>query len=74
MERSEINLLPSGEYRRRNRDLRVLFHDTHHRALTARKELARFDLDNYDGVLAYGASLEAGLRAPRLGQAGSCLA
>ncbi len=47
-----------GQYRRRTPDLRILFHDTHHRALTARDELARFDLSHYDGVLAYGASLK----------------
>lgn len=47
-----------GEYRRHNRGIRVLFHDTHHRALTSRDELARFDLTNYDGILAYGASLQ----------------
>jgi spore maturation protein CgeB len=48
-----------GQYRQRNSAVRVLFHDTHHRALTAAKELARFDLTDYDGVLAYGASLKA---------------
>jgi spore maturation protein CgeB len=48
----------AGRHRRRNRDLRLLFHDTHHRALTAHDELARFDLKEYDGVLAYGASLK----------------
>ena len=47
-----------GEYRRRNGSVRILFHDTHHRALTAEQELSRFDLSNYDGVLAYGASLK----------------
>jgi spore maturation protein CgeB len=47
-----------GEFRRRNPHMRVLFHDTHHRALTAEQELSRFDLSNYDGVLAYGASLK----------------
>lgn len=47
-----------GQYRRRRPDLRVLFHDTHHRALTAQEQLARFDLKNYDGVLAYGDSLK----------------
>ncbi len=46
-----------GEYRRRHRDVRAFFHDTHHRALTAEADLARFDLSNYDGVLVYGASL-----------------
>lgn len=47
-----------GRYRRRSGKLRLFFHDTHHRALTAEKELARFDLSDYDGVLAYGASLK----------------
>ncbi len=32
----------------------LLFHDTHHRAVTAPHELARFDLNGYDGVLAFG--------------------
>ena len=32
----------------------LLFHDTHHRAVTAPDELARFDLSGYDGVLAFG--------------------
>jgi spore maturation protein CgeB len=48
-----------GEYRRRNHGLRLFFHDTHHRALTAREELARFDLQDYDAVLAYGGSLKS---------------
>src|SRR5690606_494090 len=33
---------------------RLLFHDTHHRAASAPAEMARFDLANYDGVLAFG--------------------
>jgi spore maturation protein CgeB len=32
----------------------LLFHDTHHRAVTAPHELERFDLDGFDGVLAFG--------------------
>src|SRR3954471_15851876 len=32
----------------------LLFHDTHHRAITAPQELPRFDLDGFDGVLAFG--------------------
>jgi spore maturation protein CgeB len=35
----------------------LLFHDTHHRAVTAPEELARYDLRHYDGVLAFGAVL-----------------
>jgi spore maturation protein CgeB len=47
-----------GAFRRTNGKIRVLFHDTHHRALTAAQELARLDLASYDGVLAYGESLK----------------
>lgn len=54
-----------GRLRVENRDLRILFHDTHHRAITAPEEMRRFDLSEYDGVLAYGASLAEAYR--RLG-------
>jgi spore maturation protein CgeB len=43
-----------GDHRARHGGYRLLFHDTHHRALTAPEEMARFDLSHYDGVLAYG--------------------
>lgn len=43
-----------GQYRARNRHLRVLFHDTHHRSLTDRRNVASYDLRHYDGVLAFG--------------------
>ncbi len=33
---------------------RLLFHDTHHRAATAPQQMARYDLSQYDGVLAFG--------------------
>lgn len=33
---------------------RLFFHDTHHRAVTAPQEMARYDLAHYDGVLAFG--------------------
>jgi len=33
---------------------RLLFHDTHHRAVSAPQELATYDLSAYDGVLAFG--------------------
>ncbi len=32
----------------------LLFHDTHHRAVTAPDELERFDLNGFDGVLVFG--------------------
>jgi spore maturation protein CgeB len=35
----------------------LLFHDTHHRAVTAPETMARFDLRDYSGVLAFGAVL-----------------
>ncbi|MCE7031716.1 glycosyltransferase [Lysobacter sp. GX 14042] len=33
---------------------RLLFHDTHHRAASAPGEMARYQLRDYDGVLAFG--------------------
>jgi spore maturation protein CgeB len=33
---------------------RLLFHDTHHRSVTAPEEIAKYDLSSYDGALAYG--------------------
>jgi spore maturation protein CgeB len=42
-----------GQHRRRNA-FRLLFHDTHHRAVSRPEEMARFDLRDYDGVLAFG--------------------
>ncbi len=46
-----------GRHRRRHRGYRLLFHDTHHRSVTAPQDLARFDLSGFDGVLAFGASV-----------------
>ncbi len=43
-----------GEHRANSRTYRLLFHDTHHRAITAREEMTAYDLSHYDGVLAYG--------------------
>ena len=43
----------------------LLFHDTHHRAVSAPEELATLDLDGYDGVLAFGEVLSETYR--RLG-------
>jgi spore maturation protein CgeB len=42
-----------GEHRVRH-DYRLLFHDTHHRTVTAPSEMLRYRLDHYDGVLAFG--------------------
>jgi spore maturation protein CgeB len=43
-----------GLARRRLPNLRLLFHDTHHRSVTAPRSMAGYDLRHYDGVLAYG--------------------
>jgi spore maturation protein CgeB len=48
-----------GYLRRRRDDFVLLFHDTHHRAVTAPHEIAALNLGDYDGVLAYGDSLAA---------------
>jgi spore maturation protein CgeB len=43
-----------GTHRAHTGDYRLFFHDTHHRAVTAREQMAHYDLRGYDGVLAYG--------------------
>lgn len=43
-----------GEHRHRRRNYRLLFHDTHHRAVTDPAAMAAYDLSHFDGVLAYG--------------------
>ncbi len=47
-----------GDRRARLRDHLLLFHDTHHRSLTDRKNVANFDLRHFDGVLAFGAVIQ----------------
>jgi spore maturation protein CgeB len=42
-----------GKHARQSRRFKLLFHDTHHRL--ASDDLLGFTLDDYDGVLAYGA-------------------
>ena len=46
-----------GRIRARGGSFLALFHDTHHRALTAPDELTQCNLPAYDGVLAAGTSL-----------------
>jgi spore maturation protein CgeB len=43
-----------GQHRHARGGYRLLFHDTHHRCVTAAGELSACDLSNYDGVLAFG--------------------
>jgi spore maturation protein CgeB len=43
-----------GQHRARTRGYRLLFHDTHHRSVTDRAAMARYDLRDYDGALVFG--------------------
>ncbi len=47
-----------GEHRARSGNYVLLFHDTHHRMVTAPESMAAYDLSHYDGVLAYGKVLK----------------
>lgn len=46
-----------GALRRRGARFTLLFHDTHHRAVSAQEDIAALHLDDYDGVLAFGETL-----------------
>jgi spore maturation protein CgeB len=46
-----------GQIRGRNATFRLLFHDTHHRAVSDPQSMQAFDLEHYDGVLAFGEAL-----------------
>ncbi len=43
-----------GEHRADGGKYKLIFHDTHHRAVTERESMAKYDLTHYDGVLAFG--------------------
>src|SRR3954468_17533678 len=43
-----------GKHRRNHKHYRLLFHDTHHRSLSDRQGIAGYNLQEYDGVLAFG--------------------
>ena len=46
-----------GKARRDGGTFTLLFHDTHHRAVSAKEDIAGFDLTDYDGVLVFGETL-----------------
>ena len=46
-----------GQARARGAPYLLLFHDTHHRAVSAPKEMEAYRLEAYDGVLAFGETL-----------------
>lgn len=43
-----------GRHRRGARGYTLLFHDTHHRSVSDPRAMAEYDLEDYDGVLAFG--------------------
>jgi spore maturation protein CgeB len=46
-----------GDLRRRGGRFTLLFHDTHHRAVSDPEAMRAYDLSDYDGVLAFGEAL-----------------
>ncbi len=48
-----------GDVRRDDGRFLLLFHDTHHRAVSDPDAMAQYDLTGYDGVLAFGEALAA---------------
>ena len=48
-----------GSLRKKGAPFTLLFHDTHHRAVSDPDAIRAFDLDGYDGVLAFGETLAA---------------
>jgi spore maturation protein CgeB len=46
-----------GRARRDGGRFTLLFHDTHHRAVSAERDIAGLRLDDYDGILAFGETL-----------------
>lgn len=46
-----------GDIRRKGGRFTLLFHDTHHRAVSDPNAICQFDLGGYDGVLAFGETL-----------------
>ncbi|TCP37213.1 glycosyltransferase [Sphingomonas sp. BK235] len=46
-----------GGLRKAGARFTLLFHDTHHRAVSAPEEMRAYDLSGYDGVLAFGEAL-----------------
>src|SRR4029079_6826026 len=46
-----------GRLRKHGARFKLLFHDTHHRAVSDPNAIRQFDLSGYDGVLAFGETL-----------------
>ncbi len=55
---NELDLVARiGQLRKRGARFTLLFHDTHHRAVSDPEAIRTFDLSGYDGVLAFGQTL-----------------
>lgn len=46
-----------GRHRARTGGYALFFHDTHHRSVTDSSSMAAYDLEHYDGVLAFGEAI-----------------
>lgn len=46
-----------GDHRNARGEYVLLFHDTHHRSVSAPEEMRGYDLRNYDGVLVFGSAI-----------------
>lgn len=57
-----------GRARRAGGRFALLFHDTHHRAVSATSEIRGMPLEDYDGVLAFGEALAERYRAAGWGR------
>ena len=57
-----------GAARRHSGRFLLLFHDTHHRAVSDPEAIRQFDLEGYDGVLAFGEALAVVYRRRGWGQ------
>jgi spore maturation protein CgeB len=51
---NEHSLVKAIGEKKRKYPFKLLFHDTHHRAVTDEKSMSAYDLTNYDGTLAFG--------------------
>jgi spore maturation protein CgeB len=49
-----------GRERANGADFTLLFHDTHHRAVSAAQAISALNLEHYDGVLVFGEALREG--------------
>ena len=60
-----------GEHRKHHR-YQLLFHDTHHRCVTEPGSMAAYDLQHYDGVLAFGSVIRDHYRKVGWARRASC--